>query len=55
MRRLEASWSDLAVALRRKPVSTTLALIAVVVVFRIFGEFAAGFVDGLAAGFTDAA
>ena len=46
---------DLKIAFRRKPVSTTLAIIAVVVVARVFGEFATGFVDGLVAGFTDAA
>ncbi|HEY1071908.1 hypothetical protein [Brevundimonas sp.] len=46
---------DLEVAFRRKPVATWLAIVAVVVVFGIFGEYAAGFIDGLVAGFSDAA
>jgi hypothetical protein len=53
MKRAAASSHDLKVAFRRKPVSTTLAIVAVVVVFRIFGEFAVGVFDGLVIGFRD--
>ena len=48
------SFQDLTVRLRRKPLSTLLAIIVVIAVLRILGEFASGVVDGLIAGFTDA-
>ena len=51
MRRAVASLHDLKDAFRRKPVSTWLAIVAVLVVVRIFGEFAAGVFDGLVIGF----
>ncbi len=44
----------LTVRFRRKPVSTLLAVIAVMVAVRLLGEFASGLIDGLVVGFTDA-
>ena len=45
---------DLAVQIRRKPVRTLLVVLAVVIAGRVLGEFAAGLIDGLFVGFTDA-
>ena len=39
---------------RRKPFSSLLTVIAVMVVVWLLGEFAAGVIDGLIMGFTDA-
>lgn len=55
MRRAAASLHDLKDAFRRKPVAKWLAIIAVMVALRVFGEFAVGVFDGLVAGFADAA
>lgn len=53
MKQASASLRALEAAFRRKPVSTSLAIVAVVVTVRIFGEFAGGVLDGLIIGFRD--
>lgn len=53
MKRVAAFWAEQGTAFRRKPVSTALTIVAVVVLVRVVGEFAAGFWDGLMIGFRD--